>query len=271
MGVAGAATATVIARAVGALILIIYFLSGKTSFQFRPGHFVPDLRTLVEIYRVGVAAMVQAGAGSIVMIFVNRTAASFGTIPLATVGVIFRSFSFIVMPCMGIGQGILPLVGFNFGAGKLLRVGETVVKAGIACTIWGLAWWVVVMLFPGQLISVFNSDPEFLETGATAFRIFGMLLFAVGVQMSTTFFFQGIGKGLPAMLLASSRQVVFLLPLLFILPDAFGLNGLWASFPVADGLSTIVTLVWVGIYFRKLGIPFRLRYPREVSENVSQP
>lgn len=73
------------------------------------------------------------------------------------------------------------------------------------------------------------------------------------------------------MLLASSRQVAFLLPMLFILPRIFDLNGLWASFPVADGLSTIVTLVWVGIYFRKLGIPFRLRYPREVPEDVSQP
>ena len=74
-------------------------------------------------------------------------------------------------------------------------------------------------------------------------------------------------------LLKDRGQVImmFLLPMLFILPRIFDLNGLWASFPVADGLSTIVTLVWVGIYFRKLGIPFRLRYPREVPEDVSQP
>jgi len=260
MGVAGAATATVIARSAGVLILLVYFVSGRTSYRFKPGYFLPDFQILKEIYRVGIAAIVQSAAGSFVMVFVNRTAASFGNIPLAVMGVMFRAISFIFMPSVGIGQGMMPLIGFNFGAGKLLRVGETVIKGGAASTVWSTLWWVIVMLFPAPIISIFNNDPEFIEVGAEAIRLFGLVLFAIGIQISSGFFFQGIGRGLPSLVLASARQVLFLLPCLFIFPRIYGLTGLWISFPVADGLSVILTLIWMGIQFRKLGIPIRWKY-----------
>jgi len=99
-----------------------------------------------------------------------------------------------------------------------------------------------------------------VATGAEAVRIFSLLLFAIGVQVSTSFFFQGIGRGLPSLVLASARQVMFLLPCLFVLPRVFGLPGLWASFPIADGLSIILTVLWASIQFRRMGIPLRLRY-----------
>lgn len=263
MGIAGAATATVIAQAVGTTIFIIYFVSGRTSYLFRPSYFLPNLRILAEIYRVGVASIARLVAGSAVVVLVNRTAASFGFVPLAVLGVVFRSFSFIFMPCVGVGQGMLPLVGFNFGAKQKERVGEVVFKAGLACFIWGTLCWVAIMLFPSQIMSIFNNDPEFLEMGTQAVRMFGLFLFAVGVQISMTFFFQGIGKGLPSLVLALARQVIFLLPCLFIFPRLFGLTGLWVIFPVADGLSIFLTLLWASIQFRKSEIPFRLRYNRE--------
>jgi putative MATE family efflux protein len=266
MGIAGAATATVIARAVGTIILIIYFISPRTSFRFRPIYFLPNLKILAKMYRVGVASIAQTAGGAITMVFVNRTAASFGFIPLAVLGVFFRAFTFIIMPSIGIGIGMLPLVGFNFGAKRTERVGEVVLKAGIACSIWGLLCWLAIMLFPTQIISLFNSDPNFLEIGTSAIRVFSLLLFAVGAQISANFFFLGIGKGLPALVLALSRQVIFLLPFIFILPRVFGLIGLWAAFPVADGLAILFTLFWTGVQFRKLGIPFRLRYSEPPSQ-----
>jgi len=260
MGIAGAATATVIARAVGTIIIIFYLISPRTSFRFRPIYFLPNPKILAEIYRVGIASIAQTAGGALAMVIVNRTAASFGFMPLAVLGVLFRSFSFIIMPCVGVGIGMLPLVGFNFGAGRLERVGEVVIKSGMACFIWGLLCWLVIMLFPTQIISLFNSDPDFLEIGTSAIRVFSLLLFAVGAQISVTFFFQGIGRGLPSLVLALSRQVIFLLPCIFILPRLFGLSGLWITYPIADGLSILLTLFWVGIQFRKLSIPFRLRY-----------
>ena len=107
-------------------------------------------------------------------------------------------------------------------------------------------------------MSIFNSDPEFLLEGAPALRIFALLFFAVGVQRILSSFFQGIGKGLPSLVLTSSTFIFRLLSLL-ILPRVFGLTGLWVAFPLADGLSIMLTLFWTSIEFRRLGIRFRWR------------
>jgi putative MATE family efflux protein len=260
MGVAGAATTTVAARGIGSAILIGYLASKRTAFRFRPGHFLPSPRIVAEIYRVGVASIVRSASGSAIMVLVNRTAASFGLVPLAVLGVLFRSFSFAIMPSIGIGQGMLPLVGYNYGAKQMDRVGEVVIKAALASFAWGALCWTTVMLFPGQVISIFSTDPEFLAMGTDAVRIFAMALFLLGVQMATAFFFQGIGRGLPSVVLTSARDILFVLPLIFILPRVFGLPGLWAVFPAADTLSAALTITWAALEFRRLGIRPRLRY-----------
>jgi Na+-driven multidrug efflux pump len=146
-----------------------------------------------------------------------------------------------------------------------------VVKAGLAGLIWGTACWVVVMLFPARLMSLFGTESQFLAEGARAFRIFGFGLFAAGLQMVLSFFFQGIGGGIPSLVLVSSRNVIFRLPGLVILPRLFGLAGLWAAFPVADIMAAVLTLSWAGIQFRKLGIPFRLRSREGSGRGSSEP
>ncbi len=269
MGVAGAATATVIARTIATVLFIVYFASGRTSYQFRLGYFLPNLKILVEIYRVGMASIVRMIAGSVVMVFFNRIAASFGVIPLAVIGVLFRSSSFAFMPCMGLGQGMLPLVGYNFGAKLKDRVGEVVVKAGLATFVWGVLCWIFVMLLSTEVMSIFNTDPQFLAEGSRALRIFALGFFTIGIQMTLSVFFQGIGKGLPSLVLASARQVLFLLPGLLLLPRIFGLTGLWAAFPAADALGIILTLFWASIEFRRQGIHLRLRYSRGDSEKAT--
>ena len=260
MGVDGAATATVIGWGVGSFVFLIYIFSRRTAYRFRPQYFVPNLRILVEIYRVGIASIVRSGAMALVMALANTTAASFGVVPLAVLGVVFRCSRFVFMVCQGIGQGMLPLVGYNFGANKKDRVGEVVIKAGLAGFIWGLLWWIIFFLLPTQIMSIFNTDSQFLSEGTRALRIFVLLFFAVGLQMVITFFFQGIGKGLPSLVMAASRQLIFLVPALLILPRLFDLVGLWAAFPVADGLSIVLTIIWTYIEFRKQGIRFRFRY-----------
>ncbi len=260
MGVAGAATATVIGRGVGGLILLVYLISGRTSYRFRFSQFLPNLKILAEIYRTGIASTVRMIAGSVMMVLANRIAVSFGVIPLAIKGVLFRCASFAFMPCVGLGQGVLPLVGYNFGAKQKERVGEVVIKAGLASFIWGVICWVIVMLFSTQIMSIFNTEPQFLLEGTPALKIYAVAFFTIGIQMILGYFFQGIGKGLPSLVLASARQIIFLLPALLILPRIFGLTGLWVTFPVADALSFILTLVWASIEFRRQGIRFRLRY-----------
>jgi putative MATE family efflux protein len=258
--IAGAALATVIGHGIGALIFLNYFLTGRSSYRFGLRNFLPNKFIIFEIYRVGFSSIFRMGALAAVMTLANTVAASFGVIPLAVLGVVFRLARLAFMPTMGLGQGMQPLIGFNFGAKQNERVGEVVVKAGLLGLGWGLFCWLIFMLFPTQVMSAFNSDPRFIAEGARTLRIFVLLFFAVQLQILVSFFFQGIGKAIPSLILASARQVIFLIPGLLILPRLFGVVGLWIAFPVADVLSMLLTFIWIGIEFRNQGMPLQLRY-----------
>jgi putative MATE family efflux protein len=260
MEVAGAAVATVIGNGMGICVFLYHFISGRSAFNFSFRNFFPDKKIIFEIYRIGVASIFRMGALAVVMGLANTIAVSFGVIPLAVLGVVFRLARFAFMPTMGLGQGMLPLVGFNFGANRKERVGEVVIKAGFLGLGWGLFCWLIFMLFPAQVISAFNSDPNFIAEGVRTLRIFVLLFFAIQLQIIVSFFFQGIGKGIPSFILASARQVIFLIPGLLILPRLFGVVGLWMAFPVADILSILLTFIWISVEFRNQGMPFQLRY-----------
>ena len=259
LGIAGAALGTTVGRGIGVAFLLSYLGLGKSVYQFKLGYFMPNLKIVAEIYRVGISQTVRAASASISHAIANNIAVSFGVIPLAVLGVVFKVNNMVLGVCMGIGQGMLPLVGYNFGAQKKERVGEVVVKAGLLSFMWGLLCWVVVTLFPTQIMSLFGTDPNFLAGGALALRLFALGFFTVGVQNNLSSFFQGIGRGLPSLVVSASRQLIFLVPCLLIMSNIFGMTGLWAAYPIADFLSLVLSLTWTVIAFRSLKIPFRLR------------
>jgi len=259
LGIAGAALGTTIGRGIGVSVLLIYLASGKSIYQFKPSYFLPNLKTVTEIYGVGISQTVRSGAVSVSQILATRAAASFGVVPLAVLGVILKVNSIVFSFCIGIGQGMLPLVAYNFAAQKKERVGELVVKAGLTSFTWGALWWVVATLFSTQVMSVFDTNPNFLAGGPPALQIFALGFFTLGLQHNLSSFFQGIGQAIPSLIVASSRHVIFLIPCLLIMPSIFGPTGLWAAYPVAGALSVALTLAWTGIAFRSLKIPFRLR------------
>ncbi len=269
MGVRGAATATVIARSVSAVVFAYYFISAKTSFRLKLKNFMPDIKILAQIYKVGLASIVRMSAFSFVTILANRIATSFSTDHVAVLSVLFTISSFAIMPCMGLGQGMLPLVGYNYGAGFKQRVGEVVSKAGMLALIWGIMCTILAELIPRSLISMFNSDPVFLQIGTRAMRLFAIAFFTAGLQIMLSSFFQGLGRGIASLILASARQVIFLVPAIFILPRFFGETGFWLSFPTSDLCAITVTLIWTIFEYRRLGIRFRLRYPK--NEDTAQP
>jgi Na+-driven multidrug efflux pump len=276
MGVAGAAAAVVIAYGIGAVILLVHFISGRTSYRFYLRSFLPDFKTVVEFYRVGFSAMVRLSAQSFMIAVANTIAASLGVVALAVLGVVFRLARFAFQVTMGLGQGILPLIGYNFGARQKERVGEIIIKAGMVALGWGLLCWLVFVLFPSQVLLAFNAEPQFLAEGISALRIFVLLFFGVQLQIITGFFFQGIGKGIASLVIVSARQIIFVIPGLLVLPRLFGLTGLWAAFPVADGLAILLALVWTGLEFRRQKIRFRLSYAQpnaslEKPEGLAEP
>ena len=256
MGIRGAAVATVIAQAMSTFIYLVYLLSNKAGYKFRLSYFLPYPKVVFEIYRIGFASIVRSGVQFVVMGFVNRTAASHGVITLALIGVLVRTARFVQMPAIGVGQGLLPLIGYNFGAGKMKRVTELVWKASLSGVIWTGFCWAIIMLFPGYVLTMFNTDPVFLEEGIHAVRLYFICIFILGVQMVPGFFFQGIGKGFPATILSGARHLLFLLPMIIILTPILGVTGLWISFPIADMMTFLAGLIWISLEYRKRGISF---------------
>ena len=152
-------------------------------------------------------------------------------------GVLLRAGRFIQMPVLGLGRGLLPVIGYNYGGQKKTRVAEVVFKTALAGSTWTFVGWLVIMLFPTQVMSAFSSNKEFLIEGAQAVRLYSLAYFTLGLRMVPGFFFQGIGKGLPAMILTVARNIVFLLIPILILPRYFGLTGLWFAFPIGGYLN----------------------------------
>lgn len=257
MGIAGAAIATVISQCISVAASITYIIRGKTAYHYELTDFIPSLTVIGGIYRVGVASILRSGAQFVTMGIVNRTAASFGVTPLAIIGVLVRISRFVLMPCLGMGQGMLPLIGYNFGAEKKKRISELIFKTGIISTSWTALCWLALMLFPEQVMSAFNVDTGFLDEGSGALRLFGMFFIVVGIQVLPGFFFQGIGRGLPASVLTLVRSIVFLVPLILILPRYMGVTGIWATYPITDIASLVISAGWMIKEFKKQNMSFR--------------
>jgi putative MATE family efflux protein len=261
LGIAGLAVATTVGRVIGIAILIYYMVSNKSIYRFKLSYFKPDFRIAKEIYRVGISVTLRMIGASISQIIASITAAGFGVMALAAVGVHFRAIGFALTICFGLGQGMLPIVGYNYGAGKKDRAGEAVIKAGATALAWGTICWIVMTLLKTQIMTLFSPDLEFLVIAIPSLQIFAYGFFFSGPQITLGYFFQGIGKGWVSVISATSRQIIFLIPFLLIFPRILNLTGLWVAYPVADFLGFSLTLALLFYEFRRQGIPFRfLKY-----------
>ena len=255
LGIQGAAIATVIASAVAFVLYAIYFAGPKSGYHFRLRDFLPWPRVWGRIYAVGAPSMTIQLSGSVASLVANNIIAGFGSLPLAAYGVVFRLFSLGIMPCLGIGQGVLPLAAYNYGAGKLGRVRSVVLRGMLAATTITAGFSLLFIAFPGFFASVFNREPGFLRLFAHGLRVAALGFAPVGFIIIATSFFQAVGRALPAMLLSLARQFIFYLPALVLLARFFGVEGFWFALPVADLLSAVASIIWAAAMFHRLGIP----------------
>lgn len=243
MGMKGAAYGTVFAQGLTALYLYLYFATGKSSLSIRLRHLKPQADLIREILAVGSSAFVRQGSASIMLIVANNLLIYYGgDLAIAVLGIIHRVTMFTLMPILGVVQGMLPLVGFNYGAKHKLRVKESIVLAMKISTAIALFAFLLVMAAPRLLMMIFTTDPAAIEMGQSALRIMFALSVTVGLQMVTGGVFQALGKARAALVISMARQVLFLIPLLIILPQFFDLTGIWLAFPVADLLSSVLVL-----------------------------
>ena len=254
MGIRGAAVATVIANVTTFTFLCWYFLSGRSVLRIKRLDLIPDIKELPEVAKIGSATFVSMAVGSLMAIPINGLIIQYGAdIHLAIVGVANRCMMFFFLPIFGLTQGLQPIIGFNFGAGDYARVKEAVYKSSSYSTIMSTVAFVIMMFATWPVLRMFSPDPELLTEGVPIVRIFAIGMPFVGVQMVGGAFFQALGRALPAFVVTLSRQVLVLLPLIFVMPTYFGLTGLWVSFPMADTFSTVLTVTWAVFAVRALG------------------
>jgi putative MATE family efflux protein len=253
LGVMGAAIATVISIMASCAFLLRYLLSGKSEIKLDLRHMQLRKETAREIFSVGSSDFARTAAMSLTSAIFNNVLRRFGgELPIATFGIMFRVISFVFMPMIGIAQGVQPILGFNFGARQFDRIKQGFSLANKSTTAIAMLGFLVFMIFPAPILRIFSTDEELIAMGTTATRWLILGLPLVGYQNIGTSLFQAIGKAKPAIFLAFSRQVLFLIPMVILLPRLLGLQGVWLSFPAADLISFAVTYAMVAYEMRNM-------------------
>ena len=252
MGIRGAALATVIAQATSATYVTSYYLLNKGTLRIHVKNFALKLDIMKEVLALGVSSFVRMISTSIIVVILNRTLASLGgDVYVAAYGIITKVTMFTLMPLMAIAQGLQPILGFSYGAKRPDRALSVINLAIRVATIVAAAGFVVIFFLSEPIAGIFTSDTLLIAVAAPAMATIFLAWVLVGFQAVGSTVFQAIGKARPAFLTAIARQLMFLLPLLFILPRFFQLNGIWISFPIADGLAFAFTLVLLLPQLRK--------------------
>ena len=256
LGVKGAAIATVLAQVTGALFIIWYFASGNSSLRFHTKNLMPKWDIARESISIGMGPLARNASSSLMVIVLNNVLLAYGggDVAIAVFGVVNRLFMFTFMPMYGIVQGLQPIVGFNYGAKNFPRVIESVKLSMFVTTTMAITGFILLLVFPEQLFSIFTTDQQLISSGKYATRIMVMALPLVGFQVVGASLYQAIGKARPSFLLAMSRQLLFLIPLVTILPHFFQLTGVWMAFPLSDSLAFLLTFVMVIKEFKILTI-----------------
>ena len=253
MGVQGAALATIIGQIVSGIMVIIYFSRFFKTVDLTLSTLIPSFQHCKDIVRLGMAPCFNQLAMMVVQIAMNNILRYYGAqssygseIPLACAGIISKVNMIFYSMCIGISQGLQPIVSFNYGAKKYHRVREAYLKAAAAATIASCAAFLCFHLFPRQIIGFFGSgSEEYFRFAEQYFKIFLFFTFINGLQPVSSNFFTSIGKAAKGIFLSLTRQIIFLLPLIIILPMFMGIGGVMYSAPVADFMAAVLVIIFI--------------------------
>ncbi|HPP39986.1 MAG TPA: MATE family efflux transporter [Candidatus Kapabacteria bacterium] len=246
-GIKGAAFATVLAQVISAIWVLVYFLNGKSLLKLSFNNINPDKTISKQIVGIGFSPFIMHIAGSGIFILLNSSFLYYGgPTAVAAMGIINSTVMFILMPVFGLNQGIQPIIGYNFGAKQYARVKKLLSRGIIYASIVCFAGFLLLISFPKEVIRLFSSDDlMLLEVGRHGLTIYVLSLPIIGFQVILGAYFQAIGKPMKSIILTLTRQIIFIIPLVLILPKFYGLDGLWAFAPIADYLAAVLALIFL--------------------------
>ncbi|MDE6468348.1 MAG: MATE family efflux transporter [Muribaculaceae bacterium] len=253
MGIGGAALATDIAMAVSALFVIAHFIRRDVTLHFTRGIFGLKWDIIAGIVSIGAAPALVNAASCAVNALANNALGGFGTDrDIAAVGIMATYTSLLVTVVLGICQGMQPITGYNYGARQLHRLRRTYLLAVAAATVITGIGGVFGLLCPSEIGRVFSSDPDLIAATDKALSLCLLAFPVVGFQIISTGFFQSIGNAAESIAVGMLRQIIFIIPLLIVLPRTMGIDGVWLAFPISDTAATVVTAALIIWQMRRL-------------------
>ncbi len=246
MGIQGAAVATVISMFASAVFVMAHFFNPRHPVHFRWNCFRPKKRIIRNIVSIGMAPFLMNLTASGVNIIMNhQLVRGGGDLAIGAYGIVNSYAILIVMCVMGLCQGMQPIVGYNYGAQKYKRMKDTLLMTiRVAFVIMGIGW-LLGELIPKWLVSAFTTDPDLLAMATRGMRLACLMFPVVGFQIVVSTFFQSISKAPKAIFMGLTRQVIFLIPLLYLFSNWWGLFGVWLAIPVSDLLAALVALLFL--------------------------
>jgi putative MATE family efflux protein len=252
-GIRGAALATVVAQFIGTASTVIHFSKNNSFVHFLPGYMRLKSVIIRDIVSIGMSNFFILICGSAVFLIMNLSLKKYGgDYAIGAFGIIGSIANLVAMIVMGFNQGMQPIVGYNFGARKTPRVIKAFKLTILAATCVTCFGFLLAEIFPRFIATAFNNNSELINLSVTGMRLNLMMFPVVGFQIVSSSFFQSIGKAKISIFLSLTRQVLFLIPAILILPHFWGLKGVWLGGPVADFTSSLLTLLVLQWQIRKL-------------------
>ena len=251
-GIQGAAIATVLAQLISLLWQIHIFRNKNELLHFHKGIFNPDFRIMKDMLAIGLSPFLMNVASCFIVILINNGMKKYsGDLAIGAFGIVNRISFMFVMIVMGLNQGMQPIAGYNYGARQISRVMEVLKLTAFFATIITTIAFLIGELMPELVTRIFTTDEELINLSVYGLRITVMFFPLIGTQIVIANFFQSIGMAGKAIFLSLIRQVLVLIPCLIILPRLYGLTGVWASLPVSDLISCIVSTIMIVYQIKK--------------------
>ena len=252
MGVAGAAIATVIGQIIAGTIALVINIKKNDEIQLKLKGFRPDGKIIARIYEVGIPSIIMQAIGSVMTYGMNRILIVFSSTAVAVFGVYFKLQSFIFMPVFGLNNGMVPIIAYNYGAGKKDRLIKTLKLSIIYAVGLMLLGVIIFQLFPAPLFALFDASETMLSIGIPALRIISLSFIFAGFCIVCGSLFQALGNGIYSMVVSIARQLLVLLPVAYLLSLSGKVEAVWWAFPIAEIVSLSLTVFFMFRINRKV-------------------
>lgn len=252
MGVAGAAIATVIGQIVAGTIALVINIKKNDEIQLKLKGFRPDGKIIAWIYEVGIPSIIMQAIGSVMIYGMNRILIAFSSTAVAVFGVYFKLQSFIFMPVFGLNNGMVPIIAYNYGAGKKDRLIKTLKLSIIYAVGLMLLGVIIFQLFPAPLFALFDASETMIAIGIPALRIISLSFIFAGFCIVCGSLFQALGNGVYSMVVSIARQLLVLLPVAYLLSLSGKVEAVWWAFPIAEIVSLSLTVFFMFRINRKV-------------------